>query len=346
MLYFLIGFFLIFLSFIEIFYRKGQNSKLSFIISLFLLFLFSGLRHEVGKDWPSYLNLYNNVEFANRKIEFGYALINEFFSTFGISFNFFILFLSAITLFFIYKFGIRLKYKLIFLFVYFSDLFLYLNFSGVRQGLGIAITLFSFRYILDKKLIHFFATVAFASLFHYTALFFVVAYFAYWYKQAMVKNIILLSLFATAWIFLDNLINFIVSIFPDNQKIQYYLNNENVTSNSFQSYLIGVLKRSIVLLLCFSALRFSSEDVVFKKVIQIYLIGFFVFLIMFPFSGDIGVRIGGYFLIFDCMLISTLFQQRIHIYHKAIIFFVVALVCFYKIYTYASLPEYIYKVFL
>jgi hypothetical protein len=331
---------------VEIFQRKAQNSKFSFFIALLLLFFLSGMRHEVGKDWHAYLYFYNNTEFTYKYVEIGYSMINDLFSTMGLNYNIFLFAISFITLLFIYKVGINLKYKLIFLFVYFSELFLYLNFSGMRQGIAIAITLFSVKYIMEKRMYHFFVTVGFATLFHFTAIVFIVSYFIYWFRRSVRKDIFIFSFLALGVFFLDNFIELIIYIFYDNNKIVFYLNNVKVGDGHFNDYIIGILKRTIVLLFYVSIPNKIRQDSQLKNLIQVYFFGFLIFLFFYLINGDVGARLGAYFLIMDILIISTIFQQNIHIHHKMAIFLIVFMMYFYKLYNYASLPEYSYKVFL
>ena len=65
--YIITGLFFSYLSFVEIFARKFQNSKISLFIVLFILVLPSSVRYQVGSDWYNYLEFYNN----NSTAEFG-----------------------------------------------------------------------------------------------------------------------------------------------------------------------------------------------------------------------------------------------------------------------------------
>jgi len=345
LVYLFIGSFFIYLSFVEIFLRKVQNSKFSFFVALLFLLFLSGLRYEVGMDWHAYLGFYNDITFTYEHVEIGYSLLNDLFSTLGFNYNVFLFGISLITLFFIYKVGINLKYKLIFLFIYFSDLFLYLNLSGMRQGIAIAITLFSIKYIIEKKPIHFFITVALATLFHWTAMIFIFAYYVYRYEGTLKKNILIMLSFVLCLLFLDKFIELIIST-VDSYKIIYYLSISGTQSDNFQAYIIGIIKRSIVFLFYFSIPSIMRQESQLKNLMNIYIFGFLIYLVFYPINEDIGVRLSAYFLILEALILSIIFQQKIHIYHKLVIFFIICAIYIYKLIQYANLPEYSYKVFL
>lgn len=55
--------------------------------------------------------------------------------------------------------------------------FFYFSMTGLKQTIAISILLFAYKYIKEKKLINFLAIVGIASLFHITALVFILAYF-------------------------------------------------------------------------------------------------------------------------------------------------------------------------
>lgn len=345
MIYIFIGSFFIYLSFVEIFLRKVQNSKFSFFVALVFLLLLSGLRYEVGMDWPAYVGFYQDVGYTYEHVEIGYSLINDLFSTLDINYNIFLFMISFITLFFIYQAGINLKYKLIFIFIYFSDLFLYFNLSGMRQGIAIAITLFSVKYIIEQKKIYFFIVIVLATLFHVTALIFLIAYYIYSYKSTIKKNLLIIFFLFFLTFSLESLIELIIS-FVDNYKIVYYLTLSGVQNDNFQAYIIGIIKRSVVVIFYLSIPLQIRQKSNLKNLMNIYIFGFIIYVIFYTINEDIGVRLGAYFLILEALIVSIFFQQKIHAYHKLLIFIVYSIEYVYKLIQYANLPEYSYKVFL
>lgn len=340
------GTFFSYLAFIEIFFRKIQNSRFAFFIALLFLFFLSGLRYEVGMDWYAYLGFYNDTA-TSSVLEVGYSTINNFFSLLDLPYNVFLFAISLLTLFFIYKVGISLKYKLLFIFVYFSDLFLYLNLSGMRQGIAIAITLFSIKYIVNRKIGLFLLTIGFSSLFHFTSLVFLIAYPAYWYTSSFKKNIVVFSFLIFVYFSMDTIVESLLELFVNSEKIVHYFATAAIENGkNINEYLVGIAKRSIVLIFYFTIPKKLRSQSQISKLINVYLIGYLIFLFFYPINGDIGARLGAYFLIFDAVLFSLMFQCKISIYHKLSFFVIILFIYIYKLYGYSNIPEYSYKVFL
>lgn len=344
MIYLYIGFFLSYLSFVEIFFRKVQNSKFSFIVVLIILFFLSFLRFEVGADWLAYLAFYTGSG-PVENTEIGYRSLNNFFAKLDFPYFVFLAVVSAITLGFIYNAVKDMKYKMIILYVYFSELFLYYNFSGMRQGLAIAITLFATKFIISREFTKFFLLVLLASTFHVSALIFVIAYFIYDYKMTKKGVFFLSSIVIFAFLFINNIVELILQL-VDSRHLYFYLRIAEVSENNTINFIVGLLKRSVILIIFFLLPNYVKDDYGLKKFIKIYIIGFFFYALFYTINEDIGARLSSYFLFMDILIISIFFQLNIKIRYKLLIFFTIVFMYMYKLYGYSQLPEYSYKVFL
>lgn len=154
-------------------------------ISYFLVFLFLGLRHDYGNDYSGYLTEYLNLKslkddsFYFKGNEFGWLYLNYFFkSVFG-DFGFhlmlaFIGSLSCFSLYYITRKYVSPKYYTfsIALLLLEPENILVLS-SGIRQATAVAIFLLSFRYLMERKYLHYTAGLLFASLFHTSVLVFI-----------------------------------------------------------------------------------------------------------------------------------------------------------------------------
>lgn len=333
-----------YLSFIDIFYRRMQNSKFSFYITIIILFLFSFLRFEVGADWNAYLAFYTG-EGPVDKVEIGYRTLNNLIASFDFPYFIFLALISMLTLSFIYFVGISTKYKMIFLFVYFSELFLYYNFSGIRQGVAIAITLFATKYIFSREFYKFIAMVFLACTFHISAIIYIIAYFVYSYKFTQKNFIFIFILLFFLVTFLNEIVEFILS-FLDSGKLYYYLAIAEVNENNTTNYIIGILKRSIILIIFFLIPNHLKNSYRLSSYIKIYLVGYFLYIITYTLNEDIGSRLSSYFLFMDVLIISIFFQLKINVRYKLMIFFTIFAMYMYKLFGYSQLTEYSYKVFL
>lgn len=341
MIYISLGIFLTILSFLEIFFRRTQNSQFSFAIVMVCLFVLSFLRFEVGTDWSSYLGMYNG-NISTEKIEIGYRTLNNFFSGLGFPYFVFLAVISAISLGFIHLVVRRFKYKIIILFVYFSELFLYLNFSGMRQGIAIAVTLYSTLFIINKNFKVFVGLVLFASLFHTSALSFLLAYYIYHLEFTKKRLILLLTILIIAIATRHNIIEFLLT-YIYNDKLFYYLTVYGVSENNTINFIIGIIKRSIILLIYFTCPKDVRNNYNLPSFIKVYVFGFIVYLLFYQISEDIATRVGSYYLIFDLLIISIFFQLPIHVYKKLLIFVMIIGMYMYKLYGYSQFTTYIYN---
>lgn len=344
MIYIVIGSFFAYLSFLEIFLRSSQNSKLSFILILVVLFFLSLLRFEVGADWHAYLAFYTGSG-PVEDTELGYRFLNNSFAKLDLPYFTFLAAVSFITLAFIYNSVKDMRYKAIILFVYFSELFLYYNFSGMRQGLAIAITLFATRFIVSREFIKFSSLVLLASTFHVSALVFFIAYFIYDYKITRKSIVFLFFIIICSFLFVDNIIGLILQI-VDNRHLYYYLAIAEVGDSNAVNFIIGLLKRSVILIVFLLLPNCKKNDHRLNGLVKIYAIGFIFYALFYTVNEDVGARLSSYFLFMDILFFSIFFQLNIDIKYKLMMFFCIVSMYMYKLYGYSQLPEYTYKVFL
>lgn len=170
---------------------KSKNTKNIFVIfkvlAIILLIAFPTFRDStVGYDTPNY---YKNFEIilVNKSIaspahafEIGYQIINligaVLFGKYGIYFVFAICF-SIIVLSIVYS-SKRLSYNnLLTMFLFITVEFYLRSFDQLRQGVAIAIIVFAFVFLLDRKPIAYCACVIVATLFHSSAIILLPLYF-------------------------------------------------------------------------------------------------------------------------------------------------------------------------
>lgn len=155
-----------------------QKKRIILILSLLPMFCLMAFKAEsVGTDTANYINMFNDsgthlqIDHESR-IEFGYQytviLLNKYFGDHQSLFIFSAFFIC----FSLYKFIIRTATNHALALFFFVTLgFFQFSISGIRQALAIAISLFAFKYIQEKKLIKYTTIVVLAALFHKSALF-------------------------------------------------------------------------------------------------------------------------------------------------------------------------------
>jgi hypothetical protein len=270
--------------------------------TFFIIFLFSALRFDVGYDYSMYYELIegnikyfedqiNRIEYLPRKIIF----LSSFL---GFSQLFFII-SSFIITFFFYK-AIKensLDPKLSTLIFICFPIFFYMSLSVVRQYIAIAMIFYGFRFIKERKILHFFCLVLLAMLFHKSAIIALPLYFLYgnfYINKKIIVFIYILSFFSSKFLV------FFVTLLSERYAI--YINGiggqgGNLILIFFQ--LIGLLLLPIVYNLK------DKEDKEFNFYVLCYYVGLFIWASLSRY-GHAGIRGSLYFICFTIVLIPQL----------------------------------------
>ncbi|OMC67807.1 hypothetical protein BK121_16825 [Paenibacillus odorifer] len=190
---------LIMLGCLSLFRAKVKQKYVVDMTILVFMTIIYGIRHGVGKDYISYELIYRN-EYGWYKYEFLYDLLSRIFKYFGSPFWVFNLFLGLIIFSLLYEISrnLRIGYdKIIFFFILSGQLFV--AFNLVRQTIAALIIMYSLKYIYEKKIIKYILGVVIASMFHTTALIFLLFYFIknvnLNFKRVLILTIIGISLY-------------------------------------------------------------------------------------------------------------------------------------------------------
>ncbi len=167
-----------------------------------ILALLTGLRHSVtGSDTGTYIRSFRQfgklpwrsvVDEAYDYYEIGYRCLIKLLSYITHHEN---VFFTILALFFAFSLGKFItensKNRFMSLMLYFTVGAFTFQITGVRQSIAMAILLFSFKYIKERKFTKFILIVFIASLFHRSSLVFIPMYFLAYIKM----NLISFSLF-------------------------------------------------------------------------------------------------------------------------------------------------------
>lgn len=201
------------------------DRKLWTILLMFPLFLLSALRSPlVGNDtiiyFRSYINIKSYINNSNQGIfspvesrfEPGYVLLMKIFGTLDLDFLVFQIFLAAFIYFsigrIIYKYSSNIAMS-VFVFISLNMFFQTMNIS--RQYIAIAILTYSINYIVNKKPLRFLLIVLMASLFHLSAVVFVIIYPLSIIKLNQYKRIQIIGIGILAVIGFDYLVRFLTT---------------------------------------------------------------------------------------------------------------------------------------
>lgn len=270
---------LVLFGFLDIIRLKG-NQKVIFIFVIFILFiLLDGLRWETGTDWSLYQDFFlKNSKEKWMVFEPGYVLINQIIYSISGNYSVFLIFIA----FLIYSLYLKsindyAIYPLI------TILFFYCFFIGYmgmnRQHIALAISLFSFRYIISKEFWKFSLCVAIAALFHRTAFIFFVTYFL---NRSIQPYSLLLGLIIVYLLnpVIASLIKPFVSAMPSQiaYKLNIYLVSED--TNSTFGIIMGTMKRALIFLpLYLNKNRLKEKYPSVELMLNIYFLSLLIYVL-------------------------------------------------------------------
>lgn len=148
-------------------------------LALFFLLIFVGFRYDVGADYLSYEQIFNDAcqsSFSEFLIEPGYMLINHLVLFFTNNFYWLTTLIVAIQLFFFHKAIKDFEYYTFALFV-FITMNLGAMVNEMRQYIAILIFLYSLKFIYNRSFSKYLALIIFGACFHYSILFILPLYF-------------------------------------------------------------------------------------------------------------------------------------------------------------------------
>ncbi|MBY6104733.1 EpsG family protein [Marinobacter nauticus] len=192
-------------------YGSSGVRLISVVLVAALLVLFAGLRNRsVGTDtgnYVSWLDVITSVEAAlTFPVELGYSLLVLISGWLSDGYALLLL-LTATIIVCLYVstiFRLARRYEIA-LFAFITLGFYTFFFNGARQGVAAAICFFALPWLIERKAIPYFALVAFATLFHKTALvaaplYFIAASRVGWREMAfIVAGVVLMTGFLSAF---------------------------------------------------------------------------------------------------------------------------------------------------
>lgn len=285
-----------------------KNKKVVYITSS-LMALMAGLRFYTGYDFLSYSNFYQDVDglsdVFNGSIdaESGYLFLNYISSTVGLNFYFFILFFSLLSIGLLTNFLYRYTpYPSMFLFYYYARFYLVRDMGQIRSALACIILLYAIPYMIKQKPIQFILVVLAASLFHVTALFFILAYvFNILFKKLTAKNIFGLLMGSIAIGLFIQIPQLYIWAIPD-RYIAYFTNpaytNGQWIMNPILWMQIAIFLGSFI---CYKPTN-SEEKSKFEGMLKVYFISSLV-LLAAGNLGTVGGRISTLFATSEILLV-------------------------------------------
>lgn len=163
---------------------SNRKKKIYLILVFIKLFIISAFRSgNIGNDTKAYIDLFQrwgiaeSITSINTRFEIGFVLLNRIVYFFSSNSQAIIIVTSFITLYLFLRF-IYKESSLVWLSVYlFITLrYFYGTMNIVRLTLAMGVIFVSYKFLKERKVIPFALLVIFASLFHSTAIIFLIAY--------------------------------------------------------------------------------------------------------------------------------------------------------------------------
>jgi len=339
MIYVFFGILIVFLTILESQLKSKRFSYISLIYCSFFLILFAGLRDGAGTDWQAYLDFYNYKIEGN--VEFGYKFLNNIFSELSIPYNYYLLFINSISIGFIFYFLKKNSINpIIGVLIFYSNLYLYFNFSGIRQAIAISITLYSLNFCINKNFSKFLFLIIIASLFHASAFLFVIAYFIPREKVSFKQIIFFGSSFLILIIFINSIAD-IITLYTS-KAASYYVNVHEKSDSILIFFIIGILIRSVIIIISLFNRKRLFLIPNSRFFFNIYLFGFFFYLATYLVSPDIGTRVASYFLIVEIIIAGNIIHVLSNSLNRLMIVFIFSFIALYKLFGYMSYDGYKY----
>ncbi|MBU3155330.1 EpsG family protein [Clostridium estertheticum] len=321
-------------SFIVMIKHTEKLQMITLCVVFIVLSLFAGLRCEIGFDYDSYSNIFQQVPTISQftvsglkhlriYAEYGYILLNIIIKSLGLNVNAVFIIVAIISMFIIcFTYRKYTKYYLIAIFAYCARFYFMLNMGQIRQGLAMAILLLSIKYIDEQKMFKFVLIVFIAASFHSVSYIMLPMYFInkinikeklFWYVL-----IFAMILGSTGWlgIIISNFSNFLPK-----GVVNYYYSAE-------YGYKYGIVNSVVLfrILVCFIIFRYRGImrnnikyfDVIFKT----YLCGVII-LISFNEVSILAARTAAIFAVFEPVFIGafiSIFKNKLVGYNFVLIY--------------------------
>lgn len=329
MLYWIIFFILLYLMIKEIINNKIY--PLTFQIVYIILTLFLCLRKGQGTDYYNYQSIYIGIKEAKSFLEslvishgeIGFLFLNFLSIKLGLSFQIFMILFSLLMMRIYYPFFNKICNKSIIpLFIFYSTFFLIYAFSGVRQGLALAIILsYAFPLILQKRTKKFCLVVLVAMLFHTSA---VVCFAMPFIYKISYQKVIILFIVGIATLFGIIRIN-LLNYFP---MISLAYEAEASGSNSYLALAIRLIAILPVFLISDKLYRNNKQ----LRCVRNFLIFGYILYCFLSFNDIVSSRLNVYYRIFEGIFVYLLISKtylkvickQIAVYYTMISFVVMA----------------------
>lgn len=309
-------------------FNKKRFRFLKFIPILLLSFII-GLQKNVGIDYNSYINIFNNIEHI-KGIEIGSLLLIRLSKWIFNSYHLMFLLFSFFSVIFLFKYlNYYSKFKSLSVYIFLSLTYLYpMAYSGIRQILAVMIVAFGTKYIMEKAPFKYLLYIFIAMLFHKSAIIMLPFYFLAQFNYSV---FFMLTTFFSSLLALK--LNLIVVLYDNIFLSDLFLKFFNeyyyilISVNKQNKISVMVIFYFIILCLILTVLKNTKNDKKIEFLTKMFYFELVLFVLLQPFPGL--RRIIWYFEIFKICLIPNIILKIKGKYQKGVFIMLIAIISFF-----------------
>lgn len=314
------------------FKRIVNYHEFAAFVLVLILILLAAFRFGTGSDYFSYESIWQGIrpmDFNNiwdtsyETLEPGFRLLISALKLYTDNDRVFYFVMSFLAILPIWL-GLRKispNYIIFGLFIYYMIFYVPYVFNGMRQAIAMGLFIYSIKYIRNRNFLKVLLISIFAISFHFSGVIILISYLAYQIKIKPVTFFLTgISMSAIASKIVS--IAYIFQIFNFNL---YYLEEINVSTSIFQlltRIAIAVLMLATYYLFFVKKSKFNNEIVFLGRLINIYLIGLFVY-IYFKDLNVFATRINMFFRVLEILIFPIILNNLSNKSNRGLVFILV-----------------------
>lgn len=241
-------------------FHYRSSYRLLAVLSFLPFFLVAAIRFEVGTDWPIYLDYYHWINDGIKSYsEQLYNLINKFVAWCIGDFQGVVVLVAFLIYFFLYRaiYDQSDSFALSVL-IFFISCSFFASLSQIRQAMSMAIMLYAYKYVRERRLLPYVFWCILASSIHAISLVYLPLYFVARIRPSVRRYVTVLALFAVSLPALYLLSNTLIRL----TKYAWYLSSSfNTGSEANNFYVAGfVFQLALLVIMVFYRFNNGGED--------------------------------------------------------------------------------------
>jgi hypothetical protein len=284
--------------------KRTKHKKVFIVFSYLSIVIFCSIRYDVGWDYLGYAESFGFIKYYGfYYFEFGYIILNKLFAFSPIGYIGVFAVMSALTYYFLFKAFLKENILSAGLFFMFTFQFVFMANGQIRQGLAIAIFIYTLKFIENNQYFKYILSIITISLLVHTSAIFLLG--AIFISKINLKyyNWIILILISYFLYLRGVFTNIVSSILPYVPFYSRFLNNFRAEAEPTTHYLIVTFWVLVSILIALCAKYIKRE-----KITNIYLFG----SVLFPAFVDFHIfaRFGFYLTFVNIILLGIIVKNN------------------------------------